>query len=192
MANSPPDNCFTNNSDTYISINSSFSLKPSSDLSLLFNQFNNSSSDQKNDPVYVVNSNYYDIDQIQTLKFSQKKQIVIRITHKYLRTNTNFDGLQHLLKCKNKVFNIVAVSETWIMKKSSLTSNFIFNNYFFEFTPTGSTAVGTLLYIANHLSSKSLNELKLCKANQLESTFIEIKNSKKLILLLDVLINILL
>ena len=112
MANSPPDNCFTNNSDTYISINSSFSLKPSSDLSLLFNQFNNSSSDQKNDPVYVVNSNYYDIDQIQTLKFSQKKQIVIRITHKYLRTNTNFDGLQHLLKCKNKVFNIVAVSET--------------------------------------------------------------------------------
>ena len=112
MANSPPDNCFTNNSDTYISINSSFSLKPSSDLSLLFNQFNNSSSDQKNDPVYVVNSNYYDIDQIQTLKFSQKKQIVIRITHKYLRTNTNFDDLQHLLKCKNKVFNIVAVSET--------------------------------------------------------------------------------
>ena len=78
------------------------------------------------------------------------------------------------------------------MKKSSLTSNFIFNNYFFEFTPTGSTAVGTLLDIANHLSSKSLNDLKLCKANQLESTFIEIKNSKKLILLLDVLINILL
>ena len=184
MANSPPDNCFTNNSDTYISVNSSFSLKTSSDLSLLFNQFNNSSSDQKNDPVYVVNSNYYDIDQIQTLKFSQKKQIVIPITH--------FDDLQHLLKCKNKVFNIVAVSETWIMKKSSLTSNFIFNNYFFEFTPTGSTAVGTLLYIANHLSSKSLNDLKLCKANQLDSTFIEIKNSKKLILLLDVLINILL
>ena len=59
QANSPPhvDDCFTNNSDTYISKNSSLSLKPSSDLSLLFNQFNNSSPEQKNDPENVVNSN---------------------------------------------------------------------------------------------------------------------------------------
>ena len=64
--------CFTNNSDAYISKNSSLSLKPSSDLSLLFNQFNNSSPEQKTDPENVVNSNYYDIDQLQTLKFPPK------------------------------------------------------------------------------------------------------------------------
>ena len=65
------------------------------------------------------------------------------------------------------------------MKKTSLTSNISLNNYSFECTPTESTAGGTLLYIANHLSYKSCNDLNLYKTNQLESTFIEILNSKK-------------
>ena len=74
MVNPPhpvPDyhDCFTNNSEAYISKNSSLSLWPSSDLSLLFNQFNNSSPEQNNNPENVVNSTYYDIDQLQTLKF---------------------------------------------------------------------------------------------------------------------------
>ena len=51
MVNPPPvpddHDCFTNNNDAYISKNSSLSLKPSSDLSLLFNQFNNSSLSKK-------------------------------------------------------------------------------------------------------------------------------------------------
>ena len=65
------------------------------------------------------------------------------------------------------------------MKKTSLNSNISLNNYSFECTPTESTAGGTLLYIANHLSYKSRNELNLYKTNQLESTFIEMLNSKK-------------
>ena len=65
------------------------------------------------------------------------------------------------------------------MKKTSLTSNINLNNYSFEFTLTESTAGGTLLYKANHLSYKSRNHLNLYKANQLESTFIEKINSKK-------------
>ena len=47
MVNPPPlpdyHDCSTNNSDAYISKNSSLSLRPSSDLSFLFSQFNNSS-----------------------------------------------------------------------------------------------------------------------------------------------------
>ena len=77
------------------------------------------------------------------------------------------------------------------MKKTSLTSNISLNNYSFECTPTESTAGGTLLYIANHLSYKSRNDLNLCKANQLEITFIEISIPQKVILLLNVFINIL-
>ena len=41
LADSPPDAGLTNNRDAYISINSALSFKPFSDLSLLFNQFNN-------------------------------------------------------------------------------------------------------------------------------------------------------
>ena len=91
----------------------------------------------------------------------------------------NFDDLQYLLKCVNKVFDIIAVSENRIMKIISLISNINLNIYSFEFKPTGSTAGGTLLYIANHLSYKPRNDLNLYKIIQLESIFIEIKNSKK-------------
>ena len=53
------------------------------------------------------------------------------------------------------------------------------NNYYFEFTPTETSAGGTLLYIANHLSYKCHNDLNIYKKNELESTFIEIANSRK-------------
>ena len=52
-------------------------------------------------------------------------------------------------------------------------------NYSFEFRPAGSNAGGTLLYIANHLSCKPHTDLSLNKANQIESTFTQIINSRK-------------
>ena len=51
------------------------SLKPPSDLALLYNQFNNTSPEKNNDPENVVNSKFYDIDQIQTLKFPDKANL---------------------------------------------------------------------------------------------------------------------
>ena len=53
------------------------------------------------------------------------------------------------------------------------------NNYSFEFTPTETSASGTLLYIANHLSYKCRNGLNIYKNNELEPTFTEIVNPKK-------------
>ena len=52
-------------------------------------------------------------------------------------------------------------------------------NYSFRFTPTESSAEATLLCIANHLTYKPSSALSLNKANQVESAFIEIINSKK-------------
>ena len=78
-----------------------------------------------------------------------------------------------------KVFNIIAVSETRIAKQVSLLNNLNLNNYSFEFTLTETSAAGTLLYIANHLSYKRRNDLNIYKKNELESTFIEIVKSKK-------------
>ena len=53
------------------------------------------------------------------------------------------------------------------------------NNHYFEFTPTETSAGGSLLCIANHLSYKCCNDLNIYKKNELESTFIEIINLKK-------------
>ena len=78
-----------------------------------------------------------------------------------------------------KNFDIIAVSETRISKKTSLTSNINLNNYSFEATPTESTAGGTMLYVSNRLSYKPRTDLNMYKKNELESIFIEIINSKK-------------
>ena len=149
------------------------SLKPPSDLTLLYNQLNNTSPGKNNDPENVVNSKYYDIDQIQTLKFPNKQK------SNACSLNKNFDDLDHLLKCTNKVFDIIAVTETRSTIQTSLTTNINLRNYAIEFTPTESTAGGTLLYIASHLSYKPRPDLNVYKANQLESTFVEIINPKK-------------
>ena len=57
------------------------------------------------------------------------------------------------------------------------------NNYSFKFTPTGTSAGGTLLYIANQLSYKCRNDQKIHNKNEPESIFIEIVNPKSKILL---------
>ena len=95
----------------------------------------------------------------------------------------------YLLKCTKKDFDIFAVSETRISKKTSLTSNINLNNYYFETTPTESTAGGTMLYVSNRLSYKSRTDLNMYKKDQLESTFIE-TILKRATLLLAVSINI--
>ena len=77
--------------------------------------------------------------------------------------NKNFGDLQHLLNCTKKSFGIIAISETRITKQLSLSNNLNLNNYSFEFTPTETSAGGTLLYIANHLSYKCRSDLNIYK-----------------------------
>ena len=106
--------------------------------------------------------------------------------------NKNFNELEHLLSCTNKNVDVIAISETRITKNISLTNNLTMNNFSFEFTPTESSAGGTLLYVANHLSYKPRLDLNIYKSNELESTFIEILNPKKKLTILSVVfINIL-
>ena len=101
--------------------------------------------------------------------------------------NKKFHDLQHLLSSTKKVFDIIAVSETRITKQASLLNNLNLNHYSFEFTPTETSAGGTLLYIANHLSYKCRNDLNIYKKNELESTFIEVANPKKLNIIVGVI-----
>ena len=58
---------------------------------------------------------------------------------------------------------IIAIGETRITKNVSLVNNLNLNNYSFEFTLTETSAGGTLLYIANHLSYKCCNDLNIYK-----------------------------
>ena len=93
--------------------------------------------------------------------------------------NKNFDDFQHLLSCTKNVFDLIAISETRITKQVSLLNNLNLNNYSFEFTPTETSAGGTLLDIANHLSYKCHSDLNIYQKSELEFAFIEIVNLRK-------------
>ena len=153
-------------------------MKPSK-LQLLVNQFNNATPENDNDPEKIASSKYYDIDEMRNIEIPHKNKSLSLFHLNACSLNKNFDDLQHLLSCKRKTFDIIAISETRIIKTTSLLNNLNLNNYSFEFTPTETSAGGTLLYIANHLSYKCRNDLNIYKKNELESTFIEIVNPKK-------------
>ena len=87
--------------------------------------------------------------------------------------------MQHFLSSTNKSFDVTAIVETRMIKNVSLTNNLTMNNFSLEFNPTESSAGGTLLYIANHLSYKTCFDLNIYESNELESTFIEILNAIK-------------
>ena len=93
--------------------------------------------------------------------------------------NKNFEELQNLLQPTNIQFDVIAISETRIMNNISVTQNIELSNYSFEHTPTESSAGGTLLYIANHLSYKIRSDFNIYKKFELESTFVEIINPQK-------------
>ena len=84
----------------------------------------------------------------------------------------NFEDLEHLLKTTNTNFNIIAISETRILKNTNIVKSINIPNFSYEFTPTESIVGGTLLYTADHLTYQKRNDLNIYGNNYLESTFI--------------------
>ena len=142
------------------------SLKPSSNLELLVNQFNNATPENSNEPEKSSSSKYYDIEEIHNIEIPHKNKLLSLFHINVCSFNKNFNDLQHLLSCTKTKFDIIAISETRITKQVSLLNNLNLNNYSFEFTPTETSAGGTLLYIANHLSYKCCNDLNIYKTNE--------------------------
>ena len=146
--------------------------KPTPNLELLVNQFNNAIPKNNNDPENISSSKYYDIDEMHNVEIPSKNKSLSRFHINACSFNKDFDNVQHLLSCTKNNFDIIGVTETRITKQGSLWNNLNLNNYSYEFTPTETTANGTLLYIVNHLSYKCRNDLNIYKKNESESTFI--------------------
>ena len=140
-------------------------------FNLLLNQFNNSSQihDFK-DLEDVVSCKYY------PNKMPNKKNYLSLFHINACSLSKNFDDLEYLLKTTNANFDIIAISETRILKNTKIVKNINIPNFSYEFTPTESTAGGTLIYIADHLAYQKRNDLTIYAKNYLESTFIEITN----------------
>ena len=143
------------------------------------NQCNNDSPEDSTDPENVLKSKDCDIDELQ-MKITNKDKTGL-ISHQCMFLKWKFWWLGYLLR----------LTKTRITKNVSLTNDLTMNNSSFNFTPTESSAGGNLLYTTNRLSYKPRLNLNIYKSNELEFNFVEILNSKKLILLSIVSINIL-
>ena len=167
---------------------SCLTLKPPKNLSNLFNEFNSFSSDISNTLENIINCNYYDTGQLQTLKeFTDKS------SHSPFHLNSsslskNIDDFDHLIQSIETDFDIIAVSESRITKNKLPPIDISIPNCSYKFCPI--VANGTLIYIRNHLSCKNRNDLKIYKSFELDSTFIEICNPKKINMIFGLFINI--
>ena len=107
----------------------------------------------------------YDMDEMHNVGISTKNKSCSLFQINPCSLNKNFEDLQYLLSCTKII--LTGVNETRVTKQLSLLNNLNLNNYSYEFTPTETTAGGTLLYIANHLSYKCCNDLNTYKKNEL-------------------------
>ena len=71
-------------------------------------------------------------------------------------------------------FDVIAITQTRTLKNKFPVTDITLKNYSYEYCPTESSAGGILLYIGNHLSCKSRNDLHIYKTAELESTFVEL------------------
>ena len=72
------------------------------------------------DPENTVSSKYYDIEELQNLKITNKSKSLSLFHINACSLSKNFDDLQHLLSCTNKNFDIIAITETRITKNVSI------------------------------------------------------------------------
>ena len=68
------DSNITQEKDLENDHNSSLSLKPSSNLELLVNQFNNATPENSNDPEKMSSSKYYDIEEMYNIEICHKNK----------------------------------------------------------------------------------------------------------------------
>ena len=109
------NNNTTTSSETK-NLNSSLLLKPLPNLALLFNQFNNAIPENRSDPENVIQSKYYDIDELQKLKTPNKENSLSLFHINSSSLNTNFEELQNLLQSTYLNFDVIAITETRIPK----------------------------------------------------------------------------
>ena len=171
----------TGNTRKYLVDDNTLVLKPPHNLSSLFNQFNDLTTDKNEDTENVLNCKYFDVNDLRKLDIgnNQKKSSLSLFHLNISSLPKHIDSLENLIASTQINFDIIAISESRLNKDNVHAHNLNLQNYSFEYCPTESSAGGTVLYIKNSLSYISRPDLQLYKSNQLESNFVEIINHKK-------------
>ena len=124
---------------------SCLTLKQPKNLSHLFNEFSSFSSNINNTPENVINSNYYDIDKVQTWKEFTNESSLSLFELNTCSLSINIDDFEHLIQSTKTDFDVIAVSESRITIDNSPPNDVSIPNYSHEFCPTEAKGGGTLI-----------------------------------------------
>ena len=112
------------------------------------------------------------------------KDLVNRKYAIYMHLNISSLSYQHQESCnllsslKTKP-KIIGISESRLQINKQPINNISLPNYVYEHTPTESSKGGTLLHIDQNLKYKVRGDLNIYSKSLIESTFIEIMNTKQ-------------
>ena len=120
---------------------------------------------------------YYSINEFCDKKFEAKNNF--SLFHLNIHSlQFHIEELTILLNMLNYNFDVLAISETKLYKGIQPAKDINIPSYQCEQTPTEANKGGTLLYIADKLNYKPRKDLEIYEPKKIESTFIEIINSK--------------
>ena len=69
----------------------------------------------------VCSSKYYDIEEMHNIEIPHKNKLLSLFHINAYSLNKSFDDLQHLLNCTKKIFDVIAISETRIIRNLTAT-----------------------------------------------------------------------
>ena len=171
-------NDVANNSPYFSISDNKLCFSPPSNLTSLYNNFNDLTFEINENPENIINCKYYDISEMNSLTQSISDSS-LKLFHLNISSlSKHIDSLEQLLATSHIDFDIVAISESRILNDCS-TSHLNLTNYSLDYCCSEASAGGTAIYIKNSISYKSRPDLKIYKSRELESNFIEIINPNK-------------
>ena len=131
----------------------------------------------ESDYSYPLTCNYYGVDEFINCKFNPSKNF--SVMHLNIHSiQLHIDELKSLLKMLDHTFDIIAISESKL--KNDPTVNIEISGYNPPYiTKTEAEKGGTMIYVANGINFKPRKDLEIYQSKELESSFIEIINSKE-------------
>ena len=139
----------------------------------------NELEDQEQDTISSApNCQYYDQNEFRSAKFDPKKYF--SILHLNISSvEAHISELKFILTLLDFKFDILALCESKLRKNQVSAIDIGIEGYHEPLSvPCESQKGGVLLYISQHLSFKMRDDLKIYKAKELESVFVEIVNDK--------------
>ena len=143
-----------NNRNSNENTGGSINLEPPPNSSLLFNQFNDLSSDSINKNPENMMTNCNMMTTLMTYRKLNPNQALSLFHLNACSLNKHFDDLEYLNKTTNQTFDIIAMSESKTKSNMDVSTNINLPNYSIEYKPTESHAGGTILYISNNTAYK--------------------------------------